>query len=166
MNCRRCLEIAAFLLLCGSRCAIADQPLDGNLRQALDNVVSQIVAKPNVVNSVALVESKNFHWAGAAGLADPKTRRPMTPQHQFRTASGAKTFTAIIILQLIEEGKLRMDDRVADLLRPQLRTLEQTAGSLNMFNGVQHGADLTLKHLLTHRSGVPDYFFSKSTNGP
>ena len=50
----------------------------------------------------------------------------MTPRHIFRIASHSKTFTATAIMQLVEAGKLRLDDRLADSI-PWLRPLDDLA---------------------------------------
>ncbi|GIP30194.1 serine hydrolase [Paenibacillus sp. J23TS9] len=62
---------------------------------------------------------------------------------RFATASAGKAFVAVAILQLIEEGKLRFDDRLGDVLRIEL-------------NLIDHG--ITIEQLLNHTSGIPDYF--------
>jgi CubicO group peptidase (beta-lactamase class C family) len=54
------------------------------------------------------------------GHADLERQIPMTPEHIFRIASHSKTFTATAIMQLVEAGKLRLDDPLADAI-PWLR---------------------------------------------
>jgi D-alanyl-D-alanine carboxypeptidase len=81
------------------------------LQELLDGFVSQ----PNIVNYVALVDGgpSRWRWAGAAGIADPQANEKMTVEHQFRVASVTKTFTAVVILQLMEEGRLTLDTRAS-----------------------------------------------------
>ena len=77
----------------------------------------------------------------AVGLADVDARTPVTPATNFRLASVSKQFTAASVLLLAQDGRLRLDDPV----RRWLPTLPASA------EGV------TLHHLLSHTSGLPDY---------
>lgn len=52
----------------------------------------------------------------AHGLADAEAGTPLTPRHLFRIASHSKTFTATAVLQLVDRGDLRLDDRVSQWL--------------------------------------------------
>ncbi|HEY4530052.1 MAG TPA: serine hydrolase domain-containing protein [Luteimonas sp.] len=75
------------------------------------------------------------------GLADVDAGTPVTPATNFRLASVSKQFTAASVLLLAQDGRLRLDDPV----RRWLPALPASA------NGV------TLHHLLSHTSGLPDY---------
>jgi D-alanyl-D-alanine carboxypeptidase len=75
----------------------------------------------------------------ALGTADVTTGETMTPAHLFRIASHSKTFTATAVLQLVEGGRLRLDDPVAQWV-PAL-----TGTGL---------APVTVRELLGHQSGV------------
>jgi D-alanyl-D-alanine carboxypeptidase len=75
----------------------------------------------------------------ALGVADLGTGAPLTPAHLFRIASHSKTFTATAVLQLVEAGRLRLDDPIAALV-PAL------AGT-----GL---AAVTVRELLGHQGGV------------
>ena len=77
----------------------------------------------------------------AVGLADVDAGRPVTPATNFRLASVSKQFTAASVLLLAQDGRLRLDDPV----RRWLPALPASA------DGV------TLHHLLSHASGLPDY---------
>jgi CubicO group peptidase (beta-lactamase class C family) len=77
----------------------------------------------------------------AFGFADLEARTPATPATNYRLASMTKQFTAASILLLAEDGRLTLDDPV----RKWLPSLPAAAN------------DITLKHLLTHTSGLIDY---------
>ena len=97
---------------------------------------------PGVV--VGVVAGDDLVWAAGFGFADVAARRPMTPQTKFRMASHSKLFTAIAIMQLREEGKLRLDDPVSK--------------HLSWFRVEPAAPDdppITIEHLLTHSSGLP-----------
>ena len=65
-----------------------------------------------------------------------------TPDTKFRIGSITKTFTAMLIMQLVEEGKLNLDDSISDHL-PEYKNIS--------------GNKITIRHLLTHSSGLPNY---------
>lgn len=80
----------------------------------------------------------------AYGMANLELGVPMQPDHVFRLGSITKQFTAVAILQLVEAGKLQLDDDFTTYV-PGVDT---------------GGQKITLTHLLTHTSGLPDF-----TNG-
>ncbi len=94
--------------------------------------------------AVGVVADQELVWSRGFGLADVERKIPMTPQTKFRMASHSKLFTATAIMQLREEGKLRLDDPVSTHLP---------------WFGVKHAADddpaITIEELLTHSSGLP-----------
>ena len=77
------------------------------------------------------------------GFADRVNEIPNTTETRFACASMSKTFVAVGILQLIERGSLRLEDTLGKLLPIELNQIDP---------------DVTVKQLLTHTSGVPDYF--------
>lgn len=75
------------------------------------------------------------------GLADVETAAACTPATNFRMASVSKQFTAAAVMKLVEDGRLSLDD-----------TLDR------FFTGFpEYGRRITVRHLLTHTSGLPDY---------
>ena len=79
-------------------------------------------------------------WTTGLGVSDVTTREAVTPQQHFRIGSITKTFTSTVILQLVGEGKLRLDDPVAKY-QPE----------------VPDGNAITLRELLAMRSGLYNY---------
>jgi D-alanyl-D-alanine carboxypeptidase len=80
-----------------------------------------------------------------AGSADRVKGTPADPKMKFRIGSNTKAFTATVLLQLEAEHKLSLDDTVDHWL----------PGAVNA-NG-NDGTKITLRQLLTHTSGIPDY---------
>ncbi len=103
-------------------------------------------------NAVLRVERPGFKWKGAAGMADGESE-PMAPDHKFKTASITKTFTAVVILQLMEEGRLDLDDALAEHIGTSWVDLD----SLHVHGGVSYGRGITIEQLLWHTSGITDY---------
>ena len=85
----------------------------------------------------------------AAGVADLATGEPLRPGARFRIASVTKTFVAAATLRLVEDGRLSLDDTVADLLPGAYDDLLRSGG--------YDTAAITLRHLLTHTSGIYDF---------
>ncbi len=110
------------------------------LQRTLDRVRTQL-SIPGV--SVAILWNDGQSWVGASGLRTIATADPMTTDSAFALASISKTFTAAVVLQLVEEGKLALDQSVAPLL-PQFRLDPR----------------ITVRMLLDHTSGLPDYFLA------
>lgn len=93
--------------------------------------------------AVGVVHDQQLVWSKGFGYADVKNRVPMTPQVKFRVASHSKMFAAVAIMQLREEGKLRLDDPVQKHL-PWFKA--KPAGP--------DDGDVTIEHLLSHMSGL------------
>jgi CubicO group peptidase (beta-lactamase class C family) len=86
--------------------------------------------------AAAVVRDGETIWADAVGFADAESGEDATPAHQYRIGSITKTFTAVAVMQLREEGKLDLEDR------------------LDAHLGVPaHGA-LTIRRMLAHASGL------------
>ncbi len=97
--------------------------------------------------SVALGKKADLLWAGAAGYDDIANKAPVTLNTRFGIGSITKTFVAVVVFQLMHEGKLRLDYPVTHYVKEPV---------------VQHipNADkATLRQLLNHTSGIPTWEF-------
>jgi D-alanyl-D-alanine carboxypeptidase len=139
---RRIVALAA-LLLAVAGCA---QPDPVNAARDLPALIDSWHARSGAMGvAMAVARPGNDAWAGARGLADRDARTALERDDLFRIGSITKTFTAVVVLQLVEEGKLRLDDSVRRYI-PDF-----------------HWDDaITVRQLLTHTSGIPDY---QSVNG-
>jgi D-alanyl-D-alanine carboxypeptidase len=79
-------------------------------------------------------------WTAGLGIADPTTGAPMTANTYLRVGSITKTFTATVILQLVDRGKIQLDAPVSRYL-----------------SGVPNGANITIRQLLNMKSGLYNY---------
>jgi CubicO group peptidase (beta-lactamase class C family) len=86
--------------------------------------------------AAAVVRARETVWAGAVGLADIEAGIEATPETQYRVGSITKTFTAVSVMRLREEGKLDLDDRLEQHLP-----------------GIAHGSP-TIRRMLSHLSGL------------
>lgn len=88
---------------------------------------------------VLVAQNGEVLFKKAYGYADYTAKEPLNTAYQFRLASVSKQFTAMTIMMLMEQGKLQYDDGVVKYLNDFPYT------------------DLTIRHLLTHTSGLPEY---------
>jgi D-alanyl-D-alanine carboxypeptidase len=82
-------------------------------------------------------------WIGAAGFSNLEHQTAMRTNNQFRTGSITKMFTAVIILQLVNEGKLTLESKLNNYIP-----------SLSKY--VHNNSAITIRHMLAHLSGVFD----------
>jgi CubicO group peptidase (beta-lactamase class C family) len=124
---------------------VADHP---RVREAVNVIETWLDAQrayesiPGI--SAALVHDQELIWAGATGYADPESGAPATAETAYSICSISKLFTAIGVMQLRDEGRLRLDDPVGDNL-PWYDIQEAFPGS----------PPVTVRGILTHSSGLP-----------
>ncbi|MEX1140409.1 MAG: serine hydrolase domain-containing protein [Bacteroidota bacterium] len=94
--------------------------------------------------SVALVHDQDLIYARGFGLADLEDEVPATAQTMYRVASITKTLTATAVMQLRDQGKLRLDDPI-----------ERHLPWFRIKNRFPNAPAMTIRHLLTHTSGLP-----------
>lgn len=82
----------------------------------------------------------------ATGVANREDEAPMTPEMTMLAASIGKTFVAATVLELSEEERLALDDPISRWL-----------GDRVWFDRLPNGKTITVRHLLQHRSGLPDH---------
>lgn len=79
-------------------------------------------------------------WVQAMGIGELTTAVPITTDDYVRIASITKTFTGTVVLQLVEEGKIALDDTLAPFV-----------------SGIANGEQITIRQLLNMTAGVFDY---------
>ncbi len=117
------------------------------LQKVLDNTVDQ----KNVFGTSFAFIQDNFTWQGSSGN--------LSIDQPYFIASTTKLFTTAIILKLREEGKLNLDDKIGEYLENSILS------GLHIYKGKEYSRELTIKNLLAHTSGLPDYFQGKAANG-
>lgn len=105
--------------------------------------VADIAAETGFSGVVRVDIDDTTELAQAYGLADRAHGVPNTVDTQFGIASGGKEFTALAVVSLIEDGVLDLSTTARSVLGADLPLI---------------GPDVTVEHLLTHRSGIGDYF--------
>ena len=97
--------------------------------------------------SIAVTDGGHVVFASGYGYSDVAARRPASPASLFRIASISKPITAVAILQLVERGKLSLDDKIFDLL--DFESAIEAAGD----DFDPRCRAITVRHLLQHRGG-------------
>ena len=113
-----------------------------------DRLMTEFMERHHIPGaSVAVTDHGRLVYARGFGYADLATKDPVQPTSLFRIASISKPITAIAILQLIEQGKLKLDDKVYDIL--DFKTdIEQAGADFDV-----RQREITIRHLLEHRGG-------------
>lgn len=94
--------------------------------------------------SVIIVDDQEVLWSGAYGMANVENQVKTSPSTLYSICSISKLFTSVAIMKLYDEGKLRLDDEISDLL-PWYDLKQQYEDSW----------PITVRTLLTHSSGLP-----------
>jgi CubicO group peptidase (beta-lactamase class C family) len=127
---------------------------DDELTARLDGLLRRAVARGRHVRHGLMgvaTEDGGWQWTAAHGVLDPEGTSA-TPASRYPIASVTKLFTAVITMRLVESGHLGLEDRMVDHLPDDF-----TAG-LHILDGVDRTDDITIAHLLSHTSGLPDYY--------
>ena len=102
---------------------------------------------------IALVRQSGVEWAGGVGLADRDRGTPVTAETHFRAGSIAKTFIAMALVQLAEDGELDLDAPVAEV-----------APQVDIDNPWDGTDPVRIIHLLQHTAGFDDMHFNETYN--
>ncbi len=118
----------------------APTSLSPAISAGLDKAIQDAMVAGSVPGAIVAISAPEGRFVRAYGLADTADKIAMDPAMSTRIASVTKTFTVTAVLQLVDEGKLALDDPIGDHLP-----------------GVPNGDRITIRHLAGMRSGLPDY---------
>jgi len=124
------------LLAAGRPAGAAEKP-----HKLADAVLTRIGSEREPGAGVIVLEGGKVIYIGTRGVADLQGMRPIDGRTTFRLASVTKPFTAAAVMLLVRDGKLRYEDRLTDIF-PDFP---------------EYGRGITVRHLLNHTSGLPDY---------
>lgn len=149
----RLITIALALLLCApsfvSHAADDEKPKPATSLDELDKRIGKIFSDARIPGaSVSIIENNQIVFTKGYGSSDLKTKKPVTPETVFRAGSISKSFTSIGVMMLVEEGKLSLDMKLADLL-PELKYENEWEAT----------HPIRLVHLLEHTTGFDDIQF-------
>jgi len=136
---------ATIICLCGGT-ALAQLPASEELGNRVDAVAKQMLSRHTAGVSVAVARDGRVILARGYGMANVEHSVAVTPETVFHIASISKNILSAVVLQLVDEGKLRLDDDVTKYV-PEAPT---------------QGRHVTVRQLLNHTSGI--YSFTSLPN--
>jgi D-alanyl-D-alanine carboxypeptidase len=146
------LLVTGLGLLLGGGCSGGDGGKDGATRKNtsgggaqvskadLDAALKKSFKESDAPGVVAAVQTPDFTWVQAMGVADRASGEPMTPEMHHRVGSVTKTFTATLLLKATDEGLLSLDDTIDQYIK-----------------GVPNGDKITLHQMSDMTSGIASY---------
>lgn len=112
--------------------------------QKLKNILNQYTSKG--IPGIALaIRTQEGYWATGSGYSKIETRTPMLPCNLQYSQSVSKTYMAVAILKLYEEGKINLDEKITVYLPENIHTK------------IKDAEKITVRMLLNHTSGIPEY---------
>jgi D-alanyl-D-alanine carboxypeptidase len=129
------ISFAIFLTLLWCTAGYA-QMLD---KAKLDQFFDRLAEKNKAMGSLTIAKDGNVVYTRAIGYSQIDPKKPLSAANRFRIGSITKMFTAVMILQLVDEGKLKLTDKL-DPFFPQ----------------VPNAQKITIAQILAHRSGIPN----------
>ena len=111
-----------------------------------EDIVRAAMRKHRVPGAaIAIVEDGAVVWRGAYGVSNIETRQPVSDATLFQAASLTKPLFVYVVLRLIDDNRIALDDRLADIFRPS--DLADT----------EWNDAITVRHVLTHQTGLPNW---------
>jgi CubicO group peptidase (beta-lactamase class C family) len=110
--------------------------------ESLQEAIDEVAKRTGFSGVVRVDRAGETQVCAAYGFADRAYEIPNTVETRFATASGTKGLTALVVMALVERGTLELRTTARSLLRDDLPMISD---------------DVTVEHLLTHRSGIGDY---------
>lgn len=141
MHHRRGSRVAALLVLAG----FVASSVSAHSDKVDEHVQAEMQRKKIPGLSIAVLRNGEVVKAKGYGLANVELNVPATPETIYQSGSIGKQFTATLVMMLVEEGKLSLDDRIGKHI-PDAPAIWQ---------------DITVRHLLTHTSGISSDLYQK-----
>ena len=108
--------------------------------QRIDSLLNYLETNNKFMGSLAIREGEQLVFSKAYGFNDVSQKSKANKETKYKTGSITKTFTAVVIMQLIEEKKLKLETPLA-----------------SFFPNVKNANKITIEELLHQRTGIPDY---------
>ncbi|MDJ0664988.1 MAG: serine hydrolase domain-containing protein [Acidimicrobiia bacterium] len=127
----------------------------------LQDLVDRQVASKQVHSIVVGVQSgdSRIDLASAAGHAQADTAVAMTPETQYFLASITKMYTATVVMKLAEAKAIDLDAPISEYLADEL------VNGIHVLDDTDYSGKITVSQLVSHTSGLPDYFGGKTKDG-
>jgi CubicO group peptidase (beta-lactamase class C family) len=133
--------LAASMAIRGSAASYGGDAVDAAQPKVDEYIAAQMAAQKIPGLALAVVRHGEIVKAQGYGLANIELDVPVKPETIFQTGSVGKQFAATAVMMLVEEGKVSLDDKISKYL----------PGTPPTWSAI------TVRNLLTHTSGIPDY---------
>jgi CubicO group peptidase (beta-lactamase class C family) len=147
--------VLALVALCSAAAYALAQPPSDAIPQTVEEfreAAARVLAETGVPGAgLALVRHDGVEWAGGVGNADRERQTPVTAHTAFRVGSISKTFVAMAIVQLAEDGFLNLDAPVFEV-----------APEIDIVNPWDETHPVRIIHLLQHTAGFDDMHFNET----
>ena len=148
------LSVRVLLVIIAATAALAAQSLSTERLKRVDRFFQEQVDEERIAGAVALVlQDGKPVYERAFGWADKEAKRKMTTDAIFRIASQSKALTSVVILSLMEEGKLGLNDPAGRYIPTFAKTTVLAPGGADL-STVPARRAITIKDLLTHTAGI------------
>jgi CubicO group peptidase (beta-lactamase class C family) len=122
--------------------------------------MERLLSRKHIKHAVAAVESLDGAFASSAAVGEARPNgTPMQSETPFMIASVTKLYIASVILRFHERDLLSLEEPISAYLTGDL------IAGLHRVNGVDHTGAITVRHLLGHTSGLPDYIEERPKGG-
>lgn len=126
-------KIRFLIVICASSLLFSQQ----NLKDKLGNYIDSLYSYHKIMGSFAISENGNSTFQKAVGYADAENNQKANINTQYRIGSISKTFTAVMIMQAVEENKISLNQKLS-----------------NFYPEIPNADKITIENLLQHRSGI------------
>ncbi|MBA3669520.1 MAG: serine hydrolase [Sphingomonas sp.] len=134
------MEYKVVIAAIGGLLASAAQAIPPDFKQRADSFLASSYAAGGPGAAVVVSEHGKIVYSGQAGMADIAAKRRITQTSVFRLGSITKQFASAVVLQLVQEGRLKLTDPIGKYLKDY-----------------PNGSNITVREILNHTSGIQDY---------
>ncbi len=122
------------------------QDFKSRIKAKLDSLYDEETDFGGATIGIALPDGRQYGFA--VGYSDMENKIKMNPDHRMLGGSSGKIFVSAAIMQLVESGKLKLDDKI-----------EKYLGDLDWFDRIQNHDQITIRNLMQHSTGISRYVF-------
>jgi CubicO group peptidase (beta-lactamase class C family) len=138
---RKRMTAGAILAMTFITASLSDGGISDPRIARLEKIFSGLASSREPGAAVLVAKAGRVVFKRGYGVTDLRTLRPISRKTNFRLASVTKQFTAAAVMLCVRDGRLGYDDRLTTIF-PDFP---------------EYGRNITIRHLLNHTSGLPDY---------
>lgn len=123
------------------------------LESKLEKILTKSINNKEIFGAVVNIESgdNTFSWSGSGGN--------IKEENQYFIASTTKLYITAVVLRLRADGLLQLEDKISKYISKDI------ISGIHIYKGIDYSSDITLGQIMSHTSGLPDYFQQKRESG-